>query len=573
MDDRAGLWHDSAMHIGFTFLAQADPSIDWVMLAIKLVGGLAVFLFGMSLMTDALKIVAGEGMRRLLTRLTGNRFTATISGVVITGLTQSSSVTTVLLVGFVAAGLMTLSQSIGVIIGSNIGSTFTAQLIAFNVTQYALAVVALGFFVQMFSRRSAVRQVAGVVLGLGLVFFGMALMSDATYPLRSYPPFIDLMEKMDNPLLGVLAGLVFTAIVQSSAATTGLVIVLGSQGLISLDGAIAVALGANVGTCVTAMLAAIGKPRAALQVAFVHVLFNVLGVLLWLAFIPQLAELSRDISPADPANPAEALPRQIANAHTLFNVINAAIFLCFTGALARLTHWVLPEKAEAEPPPAAEPKFLNDAALQTPGIALDYARRELARCARRVFDMFELIPDAMIDARPDALDRLAQRRKEITELDRQILLYLGKLSQLDVTRHQVTRIENELAIANHFEDLAQIIEEDIVRIGRDRIAEGIIPSESTREKIIALYAAVLGALGLAVETLETGDPDPARAALDRKPRINDLARDLSQHLATRLAGADAGQLERYRLETDQREQLKRVYHITRRLAKRLIGQP
>ncbi|MCL4244673.1 MAG: Na/Pi symporter, partial [Candidatus Dadabacteria bacterium] len=312
----------------------------WGMILMGLLGGLAIFLFGMDQMTGALKAVMGEGMSKLLAGLTKNRFMATITGAITTAVIQSSSVTTVIVIGFISVGLMTLQQVIGVILGANIGSTVTAQIIAFNVTQYALLPVAAGFAMLFVSKNEKVRLYGGIIMGLGLVFFGMGIMSDATSPLRSYEPFIEIMQEMSNPILGISAGLLFTGLVQSSAATIGIVIVLASQGAITLEAGIAIVLGANIGTCVTALLAAIGKATPAKQAAAAHILFNVIGVLIWLPLIGQLASMAEAVSPVSAnlsgtAQMAADTPRQIANAHTLFNVANTIIFIGIIGPFAR----------------------------------------------------------------------------------------------------------------------------------------------------------------------------------------------------------------------------------------------
>ncbi|MFC1791887.1 Na/Pi cotransporter family protein, partial [Gemmatimonadota bacterium] len=260
-------------------------------------GGLALFLYGMRIMTDSLKVVAGDRMKDILARFTKNRVTGAISGAVITAVIQSSSVTTVMVVGFVTAGLLNFTQSIGVIMGANIGTTVTAQIVAFKVTKYALAMIAAGFLTELLGKNPRVRHWGVAVMGLGLLFYGMDLMSTAALPLRAYPPFIEMMQELRSPWAGILVGFGFTAIVQSSSATTGIVIVLATQGLISLEAGIALVFGANVGTCVTATLSAIGKPRDAWKAAAVHVAFNLVGVLLWVAFIPQLADLIRMLSP------------------------------------------------------------------------------------------------------------------------------------------------------------------------------------------------------------------------------------------------------------------------------------
>ena len=317
----------------------AEPaSIDTFKLLMNLFGGLALFLFGIDQMSDGLKAVAGNRMATLLGSMTRNRFLGGITGAFVTAILNSSSVTTVLVVGFTTAGIMTLQQSIGVIMGANIGSTMTAQIVAFNVTQYAMLPITIGFGMIFFGKNESTKHGGAMLFGLGLLFGGMGIMSSAMYPLRSFEPFLDLMAQMENPLLGILVGAAFTALVQSSAATTGIAIVMAAEGLMSLPAGIALALGANIGTCATALLAAIGKPVAARRAAGAHVLFNVLGVLIWLPFIGLLAQLATAASPMHPelvgaARMAEEVPRQIANAHTIFNVANTVIFIWFTGVL------------------------------------------------------------------------------------------------------------------------------------------------------------------------------------------------------------------------------------------------
>jgi len=313
--------------------ASAGKEIDWFTMTTTLLGGLAIFLYGMELMTDSLKVLAGDRMKMILERLTGNRIAGVITGAGVTAVVQSSSVTTVIVVGFVTAGLMNLSQAIGVIFGANIGTTITAQIVAFKITKYALIMVAAGFAMMMISKRENIKHWGMMLMGLGLVFFGMAVMSDAMKPLRSYQPFLDMMATMENPLVGILIAAAFTGLIQSSSATTGIVIVMATEGLVTLPAGIALAFGANIGTCVTALLAAIGKPRRAVQAAVAHLLFNVGGVAIWFFFIPLLADFVIWLSPAADAaltgqeRLAAEAPRQIANAHTVFNVANTILFL------------------------------------------------------------------------------------------------------------------------------------------------------------------------------------------------------------------------------------------------------
>ncbi|MDA7663002.1 Na/Pi symporter, partial [Pirellulaceae bacterium] len=233
------------------FIAELDNPSKLLLggIATGMGGGLALFLFGMRQMTESLKTVAGSSMKSLLAKLTANRFTAALAGTIVTAVIQSSSVTTVLIVGFISAGLLTLSQSIGVIIGANIGTTITAQIIAFQVYKYGLLMIAVGFLTDIMAKSSKTKQWGMVLMGLGLIFFGMELMSNAAGPLRAWPPFIDAMQNMNNPMLAIFIGAVFTAIIQSSSAATGVVIVLASQGMISLETGIGLCFGTNIGTC------------------------------------------------------------------------------------------------------------------------------------------------------------------------------------------------------------------------------------------------------------------------------------------------------------------------------------
>ncbi|MCJ7628815.1 MAG: Na/Pi cotransporter family protein, partial [Longimicrobiales bacterium] len=346
-----------------------------------LFGGLALFLYGLELLSDALKSVAGGRMKDILARLTTNRFTAVLTGAFVTAVVQSSSVTTVLVVGFVTANLMTMAQSIGIIMGANIGTTFTTQIIAFNVAKYSLLLVILGFAVFFLSRRERPRKQGLAVLGLGLVFFGMGIMGDAMAPLRGLPPFVVAMAHLESLGLGIFVGALFTALIQSSAATTGVVIVLSSQGLLSLPAGIALVLGANIGTCITALLAALGKPREAVRAATVHILFNVVGVLIWLKFIGQLADLVVWMTPEASAlhgleKVAAETPRQIANAHTVFNVVNTLLFLPFVGLLAKGAELLVPDRPLSDED-IIQPKYLDAELIQTPSLAVDRARLEV----------------------------------------------------------------------------------------------------------------------------------------------------------------------------------------------------
>jgi len=450
--------------------------MHWWDMGMKLCGGLALFLFGMEQMADALKAVAGERMKTILATLTKNRFMGAITGAFVTAIIQSSSVTTVLVVGFITAGLMSMSQSIGVIMGANIGTTITAQIVAFKVTKAALLMVAVGFSMMFLSHKVKIKQYGAMLMGLGLVFFGMSVMSDAMKPLRTYQPFLDLMVQMEAPAIGILIAAGFTALIQSSSATTGIVIVMASQGFISLPAGIALAFGANVGTCVTALLASIGKPREALRAATVHVLFNILGVLVWLGFFTHLANFVSWFSPSHPElmgthRLAAETPRQIANAHTIFNIANTFIFIGFAGQFARFVEWLVPDKP-IEEVIFAKPKYLDNELLETPSLALGRVRLEIGHVGGLVKDMLEDIMPAILSGNHSVLSEIAEMDDKVDALHGQIVIYLGKISQKTLTEPQTKELLGLMDAVNDLENIGDIIETDLVYLGNQRIEAG-----------------------------------------------------------------------------------------------------
>ncbi|MCP4357660.1 MAG: Na/Pi cotransporter family protein, partial [Chloroflexi bacterium] len=364
--------------------------------------------------------------------LSNNRIMGLITGAIVTAVIQSSSDTTVMLVGFVTAGLMSLSQTIGVILGADIGTTITAQIVAFKVTKYALLLMAIGFGMLFISKKEKIQQYGYMVMGLGMLFFGMGVMKDAMEPLRTYQPFIDLMANMSNPILGILVAAVFTALVQSSSASMGVVIVLAMQGLITLEAGISLALGANIGTCVTAGLASLGKPREAVRVAVCHVLFKIIGVLIMLPLIGPFAKFVVSISPS-PAEgltglqaAAAVLPRQVANAHTLFNIGIGILFLPFVTYFARFVFWLVPDKPMPEVY-EIKPKYINDMLLHTPSLALDAARHETKRMGKRVDLMNIAMMPAVLSGNKESLLAVREMYEEVEILHKHLVTYLANV--------------------------------------------------------------------------------------------------------------------------------------------------
>lgn len=549
----------------------AATSVDWTTVSVGLLGGLSLFLFGMGMMTDALKALAGDGMRKVLGRLTGNRFTAALTGALVTAVIQSSSVTTVLVVGFITAGLMTLTQSVGVIMGANVGTTMTAQIIAFKVTDYALWLIVLGFMLQFVSKRDSLRQSGGMIMGLGLIFFGMGMMSDATHPLRTYEPFIDIMKRMDNPLIGMAVAAAFTALVQSSSATTGIVIVLAAQGFITLEAGIALAIGSNIGTCATALLAGLGKPRPAVQAAAVHVLFNVAGALLWVGLIDQLALIVREVSPARPdlsgaARLAAETPRQIANAHTFFNVANTVVFIWTTSLMAWLVRKILPDK----PPPAevhAQPRYLEPAYLETPALAIDRIRLELGHLGEHVIGLVNSATPGSEIRSIRALESLRTGLDDVEALDEAILAYARQILGRQISQRDAEETARLMGVSSHLQAAADLIGVNLITLAERWLELGLVASEGTRERFQALHGMVSEALEHAVRAVVDSDPDLAAQVIRMKPEVDALAVAAERRLLERLSSDDPHRVEIYRLESEIVDLLKRVYYYAKRAAK------
>jgi phosphate:Na+ symporter len=545
--------------------------IDWLSMGTSLLGGLALFLFGMDQMADGLKAVAGERMKIILAKLTTNRFMGAATGAFVTAIIQSSSVTTVLVVGFITAGLMSMSQSIGVIMGANIGTTITAQIIAFKVTKAALFMVAAGFGMLFFSKQEKIRQYGGILMGLGMVFFGMSVMSDAMAPLRSYQPFLHLMAHMDNPLVGILVAAAFTGLVQSSSATTGIVIVMATQGFITLQAGIALAFGANIGTCVTALLASIGKPREALRAAVVHVLFNVFGVLLWYRFIPQLAEFVTALSPAHPelsgaARLAAETPRQIANAHSTFNVANTFIFIGFAGQFARLVEWLIPDRPLAEQL-IIRAKYLDSELLDTPSLALERARMEIGHVGSRVIEMLERIMPAILTGDRMAVRAVTKIDDEVDILHGHIVTYLGRISQKTLTEEQTRELVHLMDAVNNLENIGDIVETDLAYLGNQRIQQGVSISVETQAVLKKLHNVVMATVSLAIDAVAENDPHAAQEIIAMKTDIARLTDSAAMHETRRLVAEEPNRLAAYTVEMDVIEKLKRIYYHAKRMAK------
>lgn len=520
--------------------------ISWKNIFIGLAGGLAFFLYGMDKMSNGLKSTAGNKMRSILASLTKNRVIALIAGAFVTTVIQSSSATTVMLVSFVQAGLLNLTQSMGVILGADIGTTITAQMIAFKLTDYALLMVALGFLLKMFAKTEKTKAIGDIVLGFGILFFGMKLMSDVMKPLRTYPDFINLMRDLENPFMGILIGAAFTAVVQSSSATTGVLIVLAQQGLITLEAGIPVIFGANIGTCVTAGLAGIGASREAKRVAIAHVMFKVSGVFLFAFWIPQFADIIRALAEKFGSGTA----RQLANAHTIFNVSLGLFFLPFINVFSKIIYFIYPIK---KLPKSREivTLYIEESILDTPSLAIDLARREMSRMALLLERMLNaiIIPflsdedhmskelgendDAEFLIReipkrdaifPDLtlLEGLHLRESKVNFLEKKISAYLTNIAQGNITEEQAREVFGMVSIVKDMESMGDIIHRNMIPLIADKKRLCYDFSHEGKEELLIYHSKASKQISRLKQAFKKTDSEISHRIMEKEKKYLDL---------------------------------------------------
>lgn len=546
-------------------------TLSFAPMLIGLAGGLALFLHGMTMMSDAMRAMAGSRLKAIMARLAGNRWSALLTGVVVTAVVQSSSVTSVIAIGFVSAGILTLGQALVVIMGAAVGSTLTAQIIAFDVSLLAFLLVAIGFGLSLLKTRHILSHLGSVILGLGVVFIGLSMMSGFMAPLRSYQPFIDLMASMSNPLLGILIGAVFTAVVQSSSATLGVIIALASQGLIPLHAGIALVFGANIGTTITGMLATIGQPRAALHAAIGLLSFKVLLVVIWLPLMGLLERIARAVSPsAEGQALAEQLafevPRQVANVHMIVNVSTVLILLPFTPLLAKLIVRVVGDGPQPQGREALAPA-LNPVLLEMPPMAIDAVRQEVIHLGERVGRLLNVAVPAILDGRAASLDALQAEEALIDDHHAEITLFVEKLllPELapDVCRTAVDLVES----ADYLESIGDLIEKEMIPLCRRQIERGTELDPHTRERLGALAAAVGQEFERALQAVAGPDQALARSVLDAKSQVRGLERAALEAPVSTQQDEGAQRLLPNAFERELSESLRRTYSLVRRFVR------
>lgn len=486
---------------------------------LSMAGGLGLFLFGIRTMGDGLENAAGAKLKRMLEVLTGNRFLAVLVGFVVTAIIQSSTATTVMVVGFVNAGMMTLAQAVGVIMGANIGTTVTSLLIALNFSSVAAASVLVGVILMLASKKTLVKNLGSIFTGFGLLFLGIDLMSDSMAPLRESAGFMNFIVAVSDsplrPLFGILLGIVMTAVLQSSSASVGVLQTLAMQGLVPLKFSVFVLFGQNIGTCLTTLFSTVGAKKNSKRAAVIHLLFNLLGtgMFILIALLTPYIEWIEKIS-SDPM-------AQIAISHIVFNVVSTVVLFPFAKLLVKLSCLIVPGKDDSES--EMHCRFIDDRLLNTPPFAVMQVGKEVARMAKLARDNFETSAYALINRSDKDLDKVMEKEEVINYLNHHITSYLVKLNALDITDsdsdyiarvfHAINDIER---VGDHATNLAEAAERNI--------GDGLTFSDAARDELNQLCGSVITLLDRSIEAFDRqslGDGE-AKELSDLEEHIDDL---------------------------------------------------
>ena len=507
--------------------------MNFMAIAFGVVGGLALFLYGLSLLSNGLQKVAGDRFRQMLEKLTDRPIKGVFVGLFTTAMVQSSSVTTVSLLGFINSGLMTLEQAVGVVLGAEIGTTVTAQIVSFKIGTMFFPLIGVGFFLFFFARKEKYKNLGHIILGFGILFLGMHTMSSVLRPLSSNTFFVNTLKNFGKtPVLGIVAGAVFTGIIQSSSATTGLVIAMGRQNIIDLNSAIPIIMGANIGTCVTALIASVGSSLSAKRAAMSHFTFNTVGVLL---FFPLLAQFTWIISLTSPE-----LSRQIANAHTMFNTTMTIIMLPATGLLVALVKRIIPGEDVTVDKGIM---YLDDKVLHTPSIAIGQAKRETMRMAAIVEEMLNSSKKALLTRQEGFILPVLKNEESIDQLDDVIERYLTRIShrplsqsqseEIAILVHSISDIERVADHTHNIAELAQYMKKEKIHFSKDAMNELEEMFDTARQSFVS-----------AVNVLNTGDEKLGRKVLDLEVAVDHMERELEKNHLERLkkgiCGPEAG---------------------------------
>ena len=492
-----------------------------------LLGGLAVFIYGMNLMSESLQKAAGEKMKSILALLTKNRIMGVIAGALVTAVLQSSSATTVMAIGFVSAGLMSLPQAISIIFGANIGTTMTAQIIAFKITDYIYAFIFVGFILTLVCKSERIKSIGQTIFAFGLLFLGIETMGDVMKPLASSPVFTDLIGKVSGiPVLGLLLGTAMTLVVQSSSATIAVLQNFAAQpgvdgvtSILGLVGAIPILLGDNIGTTITALLASLGQSRDAKRTAIAHTIFNLSGALVFIWFVKPYAALIQAISPKGPE--VEVISRQIANAHTLFNLTMTVVLVCLLGLMVKIVMWLIPDAKDTKVNPL-QPAFLDKKVIGQPTAALKLVAKEVLHCSGMVKNMLKDLAGFSKSEDPALVGKIKEQGQTLHALMEAINDYLAELFSAGVlTELQATQTAKLMHVCGDVERMGELAA-DLTDVIAGKIELKYSFSEEAMEDLRKSLNQISKMYGDAMRALEQGEPEEPEKLIRRREKVMDL---------------------------------------------------
>lgn len=496
--------------------------MESLLLIINLLGGVGVFLYGMKLMGDGLENLAGEKLKGIFDKLSSNPVKGILTGTAVTAIIQSSSAVTVMVVGFVNAGLMNLSQAAAIIMGANIGTTVTAQLISFDFDAIAPLFIAIGAALMLFTKNRKANESGMITLGFGILFLGLSLMSGAMEPLKNSPFFAELILKLDGRiLLGVLLGLLMTAVIQSSSAITGILVALALSGSIPIGVAVPIIYGTNIGTCVTALISCVGTSRTAKKAALIHLLFNVIGVLIFL--IPGVTNLLINIvTSISPGTDGVSVSRQIANAHTVFNIVNTVLLFPFIKYLVSLVNVILPGDDTKE---IVGTKYIDNRLLETPTIAFGQATNEIVRMGQIAKENLEIALEGFMKEDLELIQKVYSNENLINILETDITKYLVQLSNSDLGNDQKSILAAYFHVVNDIERIGDHAE-NIADWASEKTSKSLKFSQEAMEELTKMSKLCLKAIDDSLVCFANYNKEKANAVRSLEEEIDSLEKEL-----------------------------------------------
>lgn len=530
----------------------------WLNIGLGVLTGLGLLLFGIQMMATGLQKAAGNRLRVFVAFLTKNRLLALLVGMIITIIIHSSAATSVMVVGFVNSGIMTLQQGVGVIMGANIGTTITGQLLSFNIAKFAPVVLVAGLILQLTGKTTKKRNFAEVLIGLGILFIGMSLLKEAMNPLKGYPKFEEYLVRWGtNPIPGISLGIVITMLMQSSAATIAILIALGSEGILPLEAALYIIYGDNIGTCATAVISSIGSSINARRIALIHLLFNIIGTAIFLLFVGKpLAAFVKYLNPGDVA-------RQVANSHSLFNITNVIILFPAANLLVKLATFIIPDKGEDSEFPLLDRRF-----FATPAIALKNAVSESIVMIEMAKESLENAILAYRTRDKEYIEKSNKLEAKINNTQREIMAYLQNLSALNLSNHDRLILD---ALFNTVSDIERIGDhaDNIAELSNTYIDKEVEFSEESTTEMRATIDHIYLTLETLIETMVEGDTVKARRVLELEEEMDEMEKTSRHRQIERMNSMDSS-IESGIIFLDLLSNLERVSDHANNIAQSII---